>query len=250
MISIILAGGLGKRMNSVIPKVLHIVNGKPMICHVIERALELQSTMILIVVGKYKEMIEKTILEYITTDKIHYIIQENPLGTGNALTSCIPFLQTMNTLENTRFLILSGDVPLIQYDTLNELINYKKNENCLLSFILNHPKGYGRILSNDKGQIERIIEEKECNELEKHIKNVNCGIYSMNFATLLLSLKIKNENVTKEYYLTDLIDISHKHGQSFNEFVLLHEKQNEIVNINTQEDLEKIKLYTFRDKIL
>lgn len=243
MISIILAGGLGKRMNSNIPKVLHIVNRKPMICHVVERALELSSEKILIVVGKYKEIIEKTINEYITTDKIRYIIQEEPLGTGNAIMSCIPFLKYINTQEYERFLILSGDVPLIKYDTLMYLTNYKKDENCLLSFIIETPKGYGRILSNEKGEIEKIIEEKDCTDIQRDITNINCGIYSMNFKTLLLSLRIKNENMAKEYYLTDLIELSHKDGQSFHEFVLLNEKQNEIANINTKEDLEKINSY-------
>ena len=243
MISIILAGGLGKRMNSLLPKVLHIVNGKPMICHVIERALELRSEKILIVVGKYKEIIKKTIEEYITTDKISYIIQEEPLGTGNAIMSCIHFLKSINTLEDERFLILSGDVPLIKYDTLMYLTNFKKNENCLLSFFLENPKGYGRILSNEKGEIEKIVEEKDCTDIERNIHSVNCGIYSLNFKTLLLSLKIKNENMAKEYYLTDLIELSHKDGHSFYEFVLSNEKHNEIANINTQEDLEKINSF-------
>ena len=103
-------------------------------------------------VGKYKEIIKKTIEEYITTDKISYIIQEAPLGTGNAIMSCIHFLKNINTLEDERFLILSGDVPLIKYDTLMYLTNFKKNENCLLSFILENPKGYGRILSNENGE--------------------------------------------------------------------------------------------------
>ena len=243
MISIILAGGLGKRMNSLLPKVLHIVNGKPMICHVIERALELHSEKILIVVGKYKEIIKKTIEEYITTDKIRYIIQEEPLGTGNAIMSCIHFLKSINTLEDERFLILSGDVPLIKYNTLMYLTNLKKNENCLLSFILENPKGYGRILSNENREIQKIVEEKDCTDIERNIHSVNCGIYSLNFKTLLLSLKIQNENMAKEYYLTDLIELAYKDGEPFYEFVLSNEKHNEIANNNTQEDLEKINSY-------
>ena len=241
MISIILAGGLGKRMNSELPKVLHIVNGKPMICNVIERALELRSEKILIIVGKYKEIIKKTIEEYITTEKIRYIIQQEPLGTGNAIMSCIPFLKSINTTEDEHFLILSGDVPLIKYDTLMYLTNFKKGENCLLSFILENPKGYGRILSNENGEIERIVEEKDCTDIQKEITSVNCGIYSLNFKTLLLSLKIQNKNIANEYYLTDLIELAYKDGQPFYEFVLLKEKQNEILNINSKEDLEKIK---------
>jgi UDP-N-acetylglucosamine diphosphorylase/glucosamine-1-phosphate N-acetyltransferase len=240
MISIILAGGLGKRMNSEVPKVLHIVNGKPMICHVIDRALELNSEKILIILGKYKEIIKQTISEYITTDKICYIIQDEPLGTGNAIMSCIPFLKNINTTEDQDFLILSGDVPLIKYDTLMYLTNFKKGVNCLLSFILENPKGYGRILSNEKGEIEKIIEEKDCTDIQREITSVNCGIYSLNFKTLLLSLKIQNENMAKEYYLTELIELAYKDGQPFHEFFLLNEKKNEIANINTKEDLETI----------
>ena len=221
MISIILAGGLGKRMNSEVPKVLHIVNGKPMICHVIDRALELNSEKILIIVGKYKEIIKQTIAEYITTDKIRYIIQDEPLGTGNAIACCISFLKSIHTQEHERFLILSGDVPLIKYDTLMNLTNYKKDQNCLLSFILDNPKGYGRILSNENGEIEKIIEEKDCTDIQKEIRSVNCGIYSVNFKTLLLSIKIKNENMAKEYYLTELIELAYKDGQPFHEFFFI-----------------------------
>jgi bifunctional N-acetylglucosamine-1-phosphate-uridyltransferase/glucosamine-1-phosphate-acetyltransferase GlmU-like protein len=245
LISIILAGGLGKRMNSDIPKVLHIVNEKPMICHVIDRALELNSKNILIVVGKYRKIIDETIAKYyddgIRMTFFKFIDQPYPVGTGNAVLYCIGWLNMNVRHLDPRILILSGDVPLISKETLMEFINYKQFSNILMTYELYEPKGYGRIIQyGDSGFIEKIIEEKDCTDIEKKIKTVNCGIYYTDYFTLFDTLsKINNRNATGEYYLTDIIELSF-HKKGFTQYLLQKEKHIEIENINTREDLDRI----------
>jgi len=245
LVTIILAGGLGKRMNSEVPKVLHIVKGKPMICHVIDRALELNSKNILIVVGKYRKIIDETIAKYyddsIRMTFFKFIDQPSPVGTGNAVLCCIYWLNMNVRHLDPRILILSGDVPLITKETLQDFINYKPFSNVLMTYELDEPKGYGRIINyDDSGYIEKIIEEKDCTEEQRQIKVVNCGIYYTDYLTLFDTLsKINNRNATGEYYLTDIIELSFN-KKGFTQYLLQKEKHIEIANINTLEDLDRV----------
>ena len=169
LVTIILAGGLGKRMNSTIPKVLHKVNDYPMIYYVIKRAIEIKSKDILIVVGKYQNEIEDNIKKYFTNEElidIHFInqpeITENGIekvgGTGDAIKCCLPYLINSKLDSSTNILILSGDVPLLSLNTLQSLCAL---QNSLLITQLENPNGCGRIFFNRNSQIEKIVEEKE-----------------------------------------------------------------------------------------
>ena len=243
LISIIMAGGLGKRMNSELPKVLHKVKNRPMICHVIDRTLELDSHKILIIVGKYREIIQNTISQFYSEEmlqQIEYIDQPEPLGTGNAIYCCIPFFQKNEYPKDTRVLILSGDVPLISYETLSQFINCKPESNCLMSYELENPTGYGRIFLEDT-IVRTIIEEKDCSDENKKIKLVNCGIYYIDIHTCVNIIPmIDNKNNSNEYYLTDMVPLSYEKNNGFVNFILPNEKYIEIANINTQQDLENI----------
>lgn len=243
LISIIMAGGLGKRMNSDLPKVLHEIKNKPMICYVIDRAIDINSQFILIVVGKYKEIIQNTISQYYSEnilDKIKYINQPEALGTGHAIQCCIPFLSNIQN-KDTHILILSGDVPLIRSETLHDFITYKANSNCLMTYELDEPMGYGRILLDNDNTVKCIIEEKDCTEEEKKINNVNCGIYYIDIETCINILpSITNKNNANEYYLTDMIQFAYQ-TKGFTPFILPKEKYVEIANINTVHDLEMVK---------
>jgi len=240
--TIILAGGLGKRMNSDLPKVLHIINEVPMICNVIDRALDINSKNIVIIVGKYKTIIQETISRYYEDNifnKFIFIDQYQPLGTGNALFCCYDWIKTTCS-EDSRILILSGDVPLISNNTLTDFINYKPFSNTLIGYELEVPTGYGRLLINQNDYIERIIEEKDCSKIERNIKIVNCGIYLIKYTTFIENIGlITNYNSAKEYYLTDIIGLSYV-KEGFVPFFLEKEKYIEIANINTREDLENI----------
>lgn len=242
LFSILLAGGMGKRMNSELPKVLHEIKDKPMICHVIDRAIDIGSYKVLIVVGKYREIIENTISQYYPESVLHqieYIDQPEPLGSGNAIQCCVRFFEQNNISRNSRILILSGDVPLITHETLLDFMNYTPNSNCLMSYELDNPTGYGRLIIQDD-VITKIIEEKDCSEEEKKIKSVNCGIYYLDVATCVDVVPlIRNINKANEYYLTDVIELAYPE-KSFSKYLLPKEKYLEIANINTPQDLENV----------
>ena len=240
--TIIMAGGLGKRMNSDIPKVLHLVKGKPMLCYVLEKALEVGSEHILIVVGKYKAQIQKKIAKYFSVYeyfKFTFIDQENPLGTGHAILCCLPFFHEKQIdPKNSHVLILSGDVPLIEKDTIQQLL---QKPNAILITKLENPFGCGRIVFREN-YIDKIIEEKDCKtEEERNIKFVNAGIYHFTLDVLFNSVpKIENKNANQEYYLTDIVEIARKTDIPFSFYELPREKQMEIVNINTPTELELV----------
>lgn len=232
-----MAGGLGKRMESKIPKVLHMVNDKPMIVHIIEKAIRISPEKIFVVGGKFLPIIEYAIYIYKLTNYVTFVKQEQPLGTGHAIQCCKPFLEKY---PNTNTLILSGDVPLIEINTLKILLNVNK---CVkvLTTELENPFGYGRIIENNN-VFEKILEEKDCSNEEKNIKKINSGIYC--FKTPILCkyiMDIKNENQQKEYYLTDIIEIiKNNENTHIEQYVLPEYSSNQILGVNTKEQLLEI----------
>lgn len=247
MYTIILAGGLGKRMNSDIPKVLHKVDGTPMICKVINEALKLNTKEIMIVVGRYKDMIKDTIDKFINrpyNKKIVYITQKDQeidgkiktMGTGDAINCCVSHLKEMRVNGNENVVILSGDVPLIKHSTIESLL---KGKNTLLTTFLSNPFGCGRIFLDDRGQIEKIIEEKDCNDEQRKCKQVNCGIYNLNIDSIIKYVPlITNNNKSQEYYLTDIVEIMRKYTTPIDSVLLPLQNSDEILNVNTPKDLE------------
>jgi len=168
---IILAAGLGKRMKSQLPKVLHKVARIPMLVKIINESRKLNPNKIFIVVGSYKETIENTIKEYTTLNNIIFVIQKKPLGTGDAVKSTLSIL-----LNNSVNIILNGDTPLLKATTIHKIYNYfiKNNYKLQITAIeLDNPTGNGRIIKNN-GIFESIVEENDCNNLQKQIKLVNC----------------------------------------------------------------------------
>lgn len=238
-IVVIMAGGLGKRMNidesNILPKVLHKVKGKPMLLHVIETAISINPIDIYIIVGKYKDVIEKEIGNYNLSKKIKYVIQEEPLGTGHAIQCCLPILQNINS----NVIILSGDVPLISKKTLENLINI--NNIKLMTTILDNPKGYGRIVEKDN-KFVKIVEDKDCDDFEREINKINSGIYSINSELICkYVMNLKNDNKQKEYYLTDIVEIIKENENIDVEiYNVPKEKQFELMGVNTIEQLNQL----------
>lgn len=240
MFVLIMAGGLGKRMESTIPKVLHKILNFPMIIHVIKTALLLNPEKIIVIVGQYKNIIDNTIKAYLSTEeyyKIEYAIQKEALGTGNAILSALDNL--INYMDH-RVLILSGDVPLISCETLGNLID--ENQDKMLITKLKNPESCGRIIfNNDNTKILQIIEEKECSEVQKNNKYVNCGIYQISVSNLFKYIPlIKNNNNTQEYYLTDIVKLMSESDLPIGFYELLSDKQYEIKNVNTANDLRQL----------
>ena len=241
LIVIIMAGGLGKRMNSNLPKVLHCIKEKPMLVHVVEQSLLLNPIKLLIVVGKYKEIIKTTLKTYMDISNITFVLQSEALGTGHAIQCCLPELY--NCSQSTT-VILSGDVPLLQHNTLTHFLqnNYQAT---LMTTLLDNPTGYGRIIENNN-IFTKIVEEKDCLLEEKQIKRVNCGIYA--FHTELLCkyiVNIDNNNSQQEYYLTDIIKLItlYEENTIIDTFDIAKEIQYQIMGINTPEQLSELESF-------
>ena len=192
---LILAAGMGTRMKSKKPKVMHAIMEKPMLNWVIDTSKKLTSD-IAVVLGHGIEMV-KTIVD----NDVEIFEQKEMLGTGHAVMSAEKFL------EGDELLVLYGDVPLISEKTLKDLL-YKHRENnnsaTILTVDLDDPTGYGRIVKDDKGNFKKIVEHKDCNENELKINEINSGIAVYNIEELKNALKkINNDNVQNEYYLPD-----------------------------------------------
>ena len=234
---VIMAGGLGKRMKSELPKVLHKVLDKPMLVHVVERAIEMNPIKIYIVVGKYLPIIKDVLYQYDILDHVEFVIQFEALGTGHAIQCCTPYLYQH---EDSNTLILSGDVPLIKTDTLKNMLK-KLEYGRIMTTMLEDPTGYGRIIEKE-GEFEKIVEEKDCNDEERKCQKTNAGIYAFDTITLCKYLPhLKNDNAQKEYYLTDIVEIiKTKENVEIELYDMPVEKQIELTGINTKEQLEEL----------
>jgi UDP-N-acetylglucosamine diphosphorylase/glucosamine-1-phosphate N-acetyltransferase len=245
LLVIIMAGGLGSRMNSDIPKVIHKLNGIPLIVHILN-SLEIFSKrkvvkQIFIVVGKYKEIIKNTIEQFINLSNITYIEQKEPLGTGHAIMCCTKELENY---YQSNVMILSGDVPLFSVDSMTKLTDKVEIARITTTELLD-PTGYGRVIMRENKFI-KIIEHNECSNDELKITKVNCGIYVFNIKCLLKWLPyIINNNAKGEYYLTDIIELIKK-GENMNieTFELPSERQFEIAGINTIQQLNELEFLT------
>ena len=229
----ILAAGEGSRMNTEIPKVLHRVYKKPLISYVLDTIKTLKIKKIVTVLGYKAREVEG----YVEKDS-QIVIQRRLLGTADALR------QAKRELTTTKghLLVLCGDTPLISPETLVKLINHhiSSGASCtVLTALLRNPTGYGRIIRNDKGLIVKIIEEKNASLYEKVIEEVNTGIYCFKNKDLFSSLdEIRLDNIKREYYLTDIVQILVKKGRKVES--LQSDVAEEVLGVNTREELTNI----------
>jgi len=250
IVVVIMAGGLGKRMESSLPKVLHKILGIPMICHLLLKLKVLKHIInikkIIIVVGKYKDIIKSELEKYDQMPEIEYVIQDEPLGTGHAIKCCI---NQLSEFPESDVLILSGDVPLLQLNTMKKLINMDEKVK-LITTILSQPTGYGRIVKNSE-KFEKIVEQKDCNKSELEVKEINCGIYAIKSEYLCKYLPhLKNNNLQGEYYLTDIIEMI-KREECLDIGILTIPETNlyEILGVNTIEQLKDLEKLIIKNKI-
>lgn len=241
-IILILAGGLGKRMNSSLPKVLHKVGDEPMLVKVIIQATMLNPIKILIVVGKFKNIIHNTISQYISAeimDKIVFINQEPALGTGHAVQQAVPILREY---PGTQTIVVSGDTPLITASTLHTL-NDSPATCCILATEFTQPFGYGRICLDIFNMFVKIVEQKDCNLEQELIRLCNSGVYMFNTTLLCKHIdKLTNQNSQQEFYLTDLPEIVAREemGAKIDIIILPTERQFELVGVNTIAQLASV----------
>jgi UDP-N-acetylglucosamine diphosphorylase/glucosamine-1-phosphate N-acetyltransferase len=231
---VILAAGKGTRMKSSVQKVLHTIFGESMISHIVEIVRGLNPDKILVVVGHQKEAVKKELAQ----DGVGFVEQTKPLGTGDAVK------QTGKSLKGYRgeVLILCGDTPLLEVETLKSLLNLHRQKRprpaaTILTAFLENPFGYGRIKRNGGGEVEAIVEEADAGPEEKRIKEINSGVYLFSAPKLFHSLSlVKPNNVKGEYYLTDAIRILRQGGERI--AACIAKRPEEIMGVNTPDELE------------
>ncbi len=241
---LVLAAGLGTRMRSNLAKVLHKIDGRPLINHVCRTATALAPHKIYIVIGHQGEDVKIAVLDEIETEQAEFVWQKEQLGTGHAVNSAREFLgDTDSTL-----LVLSGDVPMIRAETLAALVQQHHNHRgkgaacTILTVKLDDPTGYGRIVRDDGGLFEKIVEQKDASETERRIREINSGIYCFNTRKLFDTLsKVQNDNAQGEYYLTDVPSLLRSEGDDI--AIYHHSDPHEIEGINNRlqlADMERV----------
>jgi bifunctional UDP-N-acetylglucosamine pyrophosphorylase/glucosamine-1-phosphate N-acetyltransferase len=238
---LILAAGLGTRMKSNRAKVLHELDGRPLISHVCKTALTLGPRAVYVVIGHQAEEVRAAVERDfdLSKDRISFIQQREQRGTGDAVMAA----QAELAGENRTTLVLSGDVPLVRADTLKKLMEAHRASGAactILTVRLENPTGYGRIVRDDDGGFSRIVEQKDATEDERQIREINAGIYCFESARLIESLgQIKPNNQQGEYYLTDVPAILKNDGDQVS--IYQHHDAREVSGVNTRAELAEFE---------
>lgn len=234
--ALILAAGKGTRMKSELPKVVHACNGKPMVQYVIEASKEAGADKVCVIVGYKAHEVESAI-----NDTVEYAFQTEQLGTGHAVKCAGKFIGNEGNV-----IILCGDTPLITGETLKRLVDFHIQGDygvTVLSAILDDATGYGRIIRDNNGDFQKIVEQKDANALEKQVKEINSGMYVFKCDELSRALdKLDNNNAAGEYYLTDTIEIIKNKGLRVAAMPLKGDDVNQIRGVNTPEQLKEAEL--------
>lgn len=201
---VILAAGQGKRMQSSLPKVLHPIAGRAMLSHVLDAAESLGAQSIAVVVGHGADQVKQAYAEH---PGLRFALQQPQLGTGHAVLQAVPLLQEDGKDDVT--IVLYGDVPLVQPETLRALLAARGEGLAVLTEILADPTGYGRIVRDATGHVCAIVEHKDADAAQREIKEVNTGIVAAPTGKLKTWLsRLTNHNAQGEYYLTDIIGMA------------------------------------------
>ena len=227
---IILAAGIGKRMNSDIPKVLHKVAGAPLILHSIRAGSALDPEKIIVVTGHDATIIENEVSK--TEPQAAFAYQNQQNGTGHAVTCASKLLKDFTG----NIIILYGDVPFISPETLAKMVSERQNgaDIVVLGFRSENPGKYGRLIF-EKGELTDIIEAKDATESQLNINLCNSGVISADANQLFeLLLEVTDDNASKEYYLTDIVGLARRKGLSIKVFFC---DETETIGVNTRSEL-------------
>jgi len=239
---LILAAGLGTRMKSNLAKVLHRLDGRPLISHVCRTAEELGPKMIYTVVGHQGEDVKAAVLAEIDGPIADFAWQRQMLGTGDAVNSARELLAD----SDSTLLVLSGDVPMIKRSTLEALVRLHNDHHgrraacTILTVKLQDPTGYGRVIRDELGTFDRIVEQKDGSPDQLAVKEINSGIYCFDTKKLFTALKqVGNQNAQGEYYLTDVPRILCADGEDI--AIYLHDDAAEIEGVNDRRQLSAME---------
>jgi len=229
---IILAAGKGTRMYSSLPKMLHEIGGSPLLAHVIRAAQRLEASKIHVVYGHGGEKVKNRFPD----SQINWVQQEQQLGTGHAVAQAIPSVS-----EDSIVLILYGDVPLIQAETLRSLVNRTSEDSLgLLTAHLDHPDAYGRIIRNNAGKVQRIVEKRDASAEQLSVCEINTGFLAAPARRLKKWLEqLNNENSQQEYYLTDIVAMAVEDGIEIETAQPLNNA--EIMGVNNKRELAQLE---------
>lgn len=212
--AVVLAAGQGTRMKSKLYKVLHPVCGKPMVEHVVDHIRDLDVTKIVSIVGHGAEKVKEQL-----GDKSEYVLQEEQLGTAHAVQQAETLL---GDLEGTT-IVICGDTPLIRPETMKALLEHHQQQAAkatILTAVAENPTGYGRILRNEEGHVEQIVEQKDATVEQQKVTEINTGTYCFDNKALFETLKlVKNDNAQGEYYLPDVIEILKQQGEIVSAYI-------------------------------
>lgn len=232
---VILAAGVGTRMNSAIPKVLHPIGDIPMLQHVINVARSLNPQNIIIVYGYQGELVQAKINQIFKDNDFIWVHQKEQLGTGHALKCAKAHLD-----QDGHTLVLYGDVPLISRDSLKAMLNIHEDGLVMLTANLDNPKGYGRIVRDKTFQIIGVVEEKDATQSEKFITEINTGFYLLPNQYLFAWLdQLSTNNAQQEYYLTDVIKLANQDNVVIDYVNPTHNY--EIMGVNNKAQLEYLE---------
>ncbi len=239
---LVLAAGLGTRMRSNLAKVLHKIDGRPMVNHVCRTATALAPRKIYVVIGHHGEDVKNAVLEELDTEHAAFVWQKAQLGTGDAVNAAREFLEN----EDSTLLVLSGDVPMIRVETLAALVQQHRNHRgkgaacTILTVKLDDPSGYGRIVRDESGFFEKIVEQKDASPEEKNLREINSGIYCFDTKKLYAALSsVRNNNAQGEFYLTDVPALLRAAGEDVS--LYHHTDSREVSGINNRMELSDME---------
>jgi UDP-N-acetylglucosamine diphosphorylase/glucosamine-1-phosphate N-acetyltransferase len=234
---VILAAGKGKRMKSDLPKVLHEINGRPMVSYVIEAVQALGPDCVVVVTGHQAERVEAAC----AGTGVAFVRQTQQLGTGHAVMQAMPLL---SGYAGT-IVVLNGDVPGLKSETIRRFIEFHRASGCaatVLTAKLSDPRGYGRIVRDDSGRLSRIVEHKDAGERELAIDEINSGLFCFEAHDLDVTLRrLTRGNTQNEYYLTDVIGLLAAAGRPVGAYCV--DDWREVAGVNDLDELEAARRF-------
>lgn len=238
--AIVLAAGKGTRMKSDLPKVVHEVGGRPMVCAVVDACLAAGCSRVVAVVGYKQELVRAALASY--GSKIEFVVQDEQLGTGHAVMCAAPAFAKQSQEAGHNTFVLAGDGPLIRPATLRKVLERHTSAHAaatMATSVIDDPTGYGRIKRDPSGTFLRIVEQKNCTPEELKIREVNPSYYCFDVRSLFAALKnVKRNPVSNEYYITDVPELLLAEGRRVE--VIDAVPPEDILSINTLEELAKV----------